>query len=115
MTTPNRSRCLQFKLLVWKILVQTIIPGERMALHAFCPGNSCTHRTHVAVCLSVHPLPGYGFDEFSNTQAATVTGRTFGRQDMVGSGGFISVCDRGFLAQKERAVVAEVGQPPFQI
>ena len=86
-----------------------------MALHTFSPRNPGTYRAHIAVCLAGHSLPGDSLDELGNTQAARVTRRPLGRQDMIGPGCLVTVGDRRLFAQKERSVVAQIVQPPIQL
>ena len=74
------------------------VRGKRVTFHALCPRNTRTDCADISIGLAIHALPGYGFDEFSNAQAATVSCGAFRRQDMVGARCLVAVGYRGFLS-----------------
>ncbi len=92
---------LQIELFIRKVLVQAIVAGERMSLHAFGAGNTRAGGAHRAVSLAVHALPGHRFDEFAHAQAARVPGGALGGQNMVRSRSLVAVGDGGLLAQEQ--------------
>src|SRR6185312_6417662 len=70
--------------LVRKIFGQAIVGGACMRLHAFETRDACGDLSDVAIGLPRHPLPGDGLQEFVHREAARISGRALGRQDVVG-------------------------------
>ncbi len=95
--------------------MQAHVGGTRVAFHAFEPGDACGGLGHGHGALARCALPGDHFHEFVHRQSTGVARSAGGWQDMVGASGFVTVGDRGFLAQKQRAVTFEAPEPPVEI
>ena len=98
-----------------KILAKSNISSTGMSLHAFVTRDAGCNGTDGAVGLFGQLLVGEDFDEFSHIEAAGITCRPFGGQDVVCTGGLVPIGYGSAFAQKKRAVIFKIFKVPVQV
>src|SRR6266567_8975454 len=60
-----------------------------------------------------HSLIRASLEEFPNPDAASITGRAAGWENVIGADGFVPVSNRGFFSDEERTVIGQVTEEIF--